>query len=581
MQRAAQLWSSRKSWWLLLFAVLVGAWLRWYQLGELPRGLNWDETAYAYNAYSLAQTGYDEWGYRWPVFLKSFGEYKPAIVSYLILPGVALFPANPAAARAMVALLGTLSIVASYGLVWQLSKDRWLALFTAFTLAVSPWHIHFSRTILDPSIAHPLLMLGIWAWSTKRSGWWLTGGALLGLAMYAYNAERLFVPLLLMLYAVVYWRPHWHRELQARFLPLSIWVVLAGLIWGVMVFGQAGVRARTVSFFGSSDVSNDVVTAQVLAAGLERPWLRLLHNPLVVTTGLVARQYGYYWRPDFLFFKEGGVNASPILGFPERGNLLEVLAPFLAIGLVVAASSRNKTHHFFLWWALLAPIPGALTTDGPHAGRALIMLPALNYLIAVGIWWTADQLKKWVPPKISLSVIWLLIGIWAMGWLVDYVSYYPEQSESSWQGQFRDMSQWVGEHQEGYDQVYITRQVDPHALLFFAWYSSANPTQVQAGQREGGSPYYISQFGKTKLIPSYDLAAVCPLLESKTLTVLTPDEAQNLSTPPLKTFHYFNRFQLSEPVFQVYDSDKLYDTDREFIKLSCQVGPSFGVAPDL
>jgi hypothetical protein len=554
---------------LLTCIVIFGAFLRFYHLTDLPRGLNWDETAYAYNAYSLLQTGRDEWGNAWPLFLKSFGEYKPALLSYLMIPGMALFPHSDATPRAVIATLSILSIVATFALVRQLSGNTHLALLSALTLAISPWHIHFSRTALDPSIAHPLLLLGMWAWSTQKKTAWVVGSILLSLSMYAYSAERLFVPLILVCYAGVFWRHSLKKHIRGRAIALSILLLAASFLWAETLWGVSSIRALSVSFMKSSEVQAYVRDAQLRAATLHQPWLTLAHHPYVITASLVARQYSFYWRPDFLFFSGGGVNASPILGFPKRGNLPEILLPFLLIGLVVAASSRNKIHWFFLFWALLAPLPGALTTDGPHAGRALLMLPALNYLIAVGLWWCSEKITTRISPKISLLVIWLVLGIWTLSWMSEYLAYFPEQSESSWQGQFKDMSQWVGA-QNQYSHVAMTRQNDMHALLFYAWYNRINPENIQQATHEGSSPYFISGYSEVQLLPNNLTQTACALLQPNTLVILAEKESREFVTAPLKTFYYYHRYrQPQEVVFQVYDSEGWEMSDVTKLQTEC------------
>ena len=61
--------------WILILATI----LRWFWLGQVPIALNWDEVSMGYSAYSLSGTGADEWGARWPLFFRSYGEWKSAV----------------------------------------------------------------------------------------------------------------------------------------------------------------------------------------------------------------------------------------------------------------------------------------------------------------------------------------------------------------------------------------------------------------------------------------------------------------------------------------------------------------------
>jgi hypothetical protein len=41
-----------------------------------PPGFAIDESSICYNAYTISQTGCDEYGQSWPLFFRAFGEYK-------------------------------------------------------------------------------------------------------------------------------------------------------------------------------------------------------------------------------------------------------------------------------------------------------------------------------------------------------------------------------------------------------------------------------------------------------------------------------------------------------------------------
>ena len=59
--------------WLALLLILAG-FFRFYQLGNLPPGTHCDEVSVGYNAFSIYQAGIDEWGNRYPLTFKAFGE---------------------------------------------------------------------------------------------------------------------------------------------------------------------------------------------------------------------------------------------------------------------------------------------------------------------------------------------------------------------------------------------------------------------------------------------------------------------------------------------------------------------------
>src|ERR1041385_1127721 len=91
---------------LLVVILLIASAVRFYQLGNVPPSPDWDEAALGYNAYSLLQTGRDEYGKFMPIVLQSFDDYKPALYTYLIIPFIPLFDVSLLAVRFPSAVMG-------------------------------------------------------------------------------------------------------------------------------------------------------------------------------------------------------------------------------------------------------------------------------------------------------------------------------------------------------------------------------------------------------------------------------------------------------------------------------------------
>ena len=115
---------------VLLIIVILATILRFYQLGQNPPSLDWDETAHGYNAYSILKTGRDEYAYKLPLYFRSFDDYKPPIYTYLI--------------------------------VYELFKNKHIALLAALFLTISPWHLQFSRVAFETNSATFWSVLGTW-----------------------------------------------------------------------------------------------------------------------------------------------------------------------------------------------------------------------------------------------------------------------------------------------------------------------------------------------------------------------------------------------------------------------------------
>ena len=184
--------------------VIIALFLRFYQLGINPPSLDWDEVSMGYNAYSILQTGADEYGNKFPLSIRSFDDYKPALYTYLTVPFIKIFGLNELAVRVPSAIIGVLSVLAIYFLVKELLQ-KWdrryrepIALMSAFFLAISPWHLQFSRVGFEATVG---LFFAVAAFTTFLYGldnrrWLVVSGLFTGFSAYTYHSERIFVPLL-------------------------------------------------------------------------------------------------------------------------------------------------------------------------------------------------------------------------------------------------------------------------------------------------------------------------------------------------------------------------------------------------
>ena len=162
--------SKKSSTILLGIIIFVAIVLRFWQLGNIPPSPDWDEASLGYNAYSIMATGRDEYGKFLPVILRSFDDYKPGLYAYLIIPFIKLIDLNIIAVRLPSAIFGVLAVIGTYFLVKELFKKTHLslrypasnvALLTSLLLALSPWHLQFSRIAFEAQVGLSLNIFSI------------------------------------------------------------------------------------------------------------------------------------------------------------------------------------------------------------------------------------------------------------------------------------------------------------------------------------------------------------------------------------------------------------------------------------
>ena len=109
---------------IYLVILIIGLFLRLYRLSDAPSRPTIDEMSIGYNAYSLLQSGKDEWGVKWPLIFRAFGDYKLPLYIYGTIPFVWLFHLNLISIRLLSVVAGGVIIVAVGLLAQQLLKNK-------------------------------------------------------------------------------------------------------------------------------------------------------------------------------------------------------------------------------------------------------------------------------------------------------------------------------------------------------------------------------------------------------------------------------------------------------------------------
>jgi 4-amino-4-deoxy-L-arabinose transferase-like glycosyltransferase len=193
---------------LTLGAVLVvAALLRLPLLGQVPNGLFLDEASRGYDAYALLLTGADQYSVRWPLFAEGLDDFTPVLYTLLVVPSVAALGLSEVAVRLPAALVGILTVYTTY-LCGRSLFGGTAALVAAALVAISPWHVLPSRTGAEWVLLPLFMTTGVWLLARGRAHGpsLLLAGLTLGIGLYSYAFARLLVPLLVVGFAVLWWR---------------------------------------------------------------------------------------------------------------------------------------------------------------------------------------------------------------------------------------------------------------------------------------------------------------------------------------------------------------------------------------
>jgi 4-amino-4-deoxy-L-arabinose transferase-like glycosyltransferase len=479
---------------ILILIIILAAVLRLWQIGQVPISLDWDEASLGYNAYSIMQTGKDEYGKVLPVVLESFGDYKPALYAYLIIPFLSIFGLTEIAVRLPSACLGIIAVLLTYFLTKELLKRTDLALIASFLLAISPWAIHFSRVAFESNIAMAFNLAAILFFlkGLKKPLLLSISAIFFSLSIYTYQSEKLFVPLMLLILIGVFFRQL--KRLPKKNIIISA-LVLIILVLPITIFtltNQNGLaRAKGVSFLSDT---NSLLQKNVKIVQLDRErgdYIGLLFdNRRVVYVKTAIQGYLSHFDLNWLFITGDSTNRHHA---PQMGLMYLVELPFLLIGFYFLLFNSfipidKKTKIFLLLWILAAPIPAALTTGVPHAVRTLNVLPSLQIITALGLIIVAIRISKLRISKLKTLTFALLFSFFIFNFSFFINQYFVQQNyyyASEWNYGYRELIEFIKPIHTKYKKVIVSSQgyLD-QSYIFFLFYNKYDPHKYLA---EGGT----------------------------------------------------------------------------------------------
>ncbi len=488
-----------------LFLILIlASFLRFFRLGQVPPSLNWDETAIAYNAYSIFQTGKDEWGKSWPLLgFESFGEYKLPVFIYATIPGVGLFGLTELGARFMPALFGVLGVFLTYILTKELFENKKLALLSAFILAIDIWHLQITRAAFEAGLAQLLLLLSIlFLYRARKKPFALIFSFLFAsLSVYTYNSSRIFVPLFF-LAVFIFNKKLFFKNKKALF--LAILVAIAFALPLVLNFKSPIVQGRydLISIQGDPGFVLRINDARghLWDLGWPNSVARLIHNKITHYFWIFAKNYLAHFSPNFLFLTGAEHTQQSI---PGLGQFMIVFAPALFWGIYLLGKKivQEKSLPAFLLFAqiLVSPVAAATTMNSiPHALRTFCALPAWQIIIAYGCrdFGIRIKEKKWKKTGWAVFLIFLVINFGY--YLKQYYLVYPVSKAKDWQYGHKEAVSFAWENKDRFDKVFFTRHYgEPY--IFFLFYSRYSPQQYQTIEKIRARRYgwvWVDHFDK-------------------------------------------------------------------------------------
>jgi len=395
----------------LLIILGIAVFFRLWQIDSIPPGLYPDEAINGNDAISALKTG------NFKVFYPDNNGREGLFINLIAL-SFGIFSISIWSLKIVGALIGIFTVLGLYLLTRELFNKN-VALLSSFFLAISFWHINFSRIgfrgILAPFILVFAFYFLLRGFKTKNVWNFIISGIFFGLGFYTYISFRAAVLILivvLILKLIEYfsqnlpqkkWEWFWNKMyIQDGWWKVGLFllvIILVAIPIGVYFLQNPGdfiSRATGVSIFSAQNP------------------IKAFGESLILHLGMFNFYGDSNWRHNF--------SGSPMLFWPI-GILFWIGFILIVKDLVKSIKNKNFVSHqllvasFLISWFCIMILPGILTYEGiPHALRVIGVIPVVYIFVGLGGWYVYKWFDQNIRSK-KLLVLTSLFFLFAMGFL--------------------------------------------------------------------------------------------------------------------------------------------------------------------
>lgn len=456
----------------IILIFILGFTVRIYNLTDVPFGFHGDEAAVGYNAYTILHYGTDEYGTPFPVFFKSFGEYKDPIEIYSTVPFILFFGLTEFATRLPSVIYGIFSLLAIYLLTLELFRfeknKRTTAILAMFFLAVSPWAIQYSRVAYElmPFVFFTTFGLFLFLRAQTHPKILPIAIVTLALALYSYFTGRFFIPLLGIELIILYFKFFLAHKKETCISIILLAIILIPFVQSLI--SQHGLARWDQTNIFAFPPKNESILNEI---GIN-----------------------YLDHFSFTFLFTQGNNAMPgnqILrdAVNGMGALYLFQFPLIILGIYFLFKRENKirdkTFLLLLLLFILYPTGAMFAGDGtPISRRSVIGVIPFQILSAVGGAFLIELIlktKKFYAAT-SIFILFLIISLSFTHYLNLYFINYPKYSSGWWGWQYgpKDIVAYFSSHESDYDGLVMTHNFNG-PQEFFKFYAPNDCSKCEIG----------------------------------------------------------------------------------------------------
>lgn len=474
---------------LLVLICTLLLFTRIYKISQIPPSVYWDEASIGYNAYSISQTGKDEWGDFLPIHFRAFGEFKLPVYIYSVVPFVKIFGLNEWAIRLPAVLFSLATVILIYVIALKLTNRKDAALYTAFFMTISPWFFIFSRVGYEISAGLTFYLLAIYLFLYAFRKKYLIIFTILSLilSIYSYNSFRIVSSITFIIFIIILLRKENFKSSILVILVSTLLFLFSMIpIIRLFVYDAGFGRVQAFTLFPSIQQVYDLSGKphfQIIFDRSKSPdWGKNI--------SLIFENFLSHFSPSFLLF-EGDPN--PRSQQPGFGQIYIPDIVLIVFGILYITSLKNNWKYKILLLLLLGILPASLFKESPHALRSLTAVPFLILLISCGAVYLSSKYSK-----SRYLIIALYLGLFTI-YFQHFAGDYSKNNSQDWQYGYKALINEYKDKFKDYNSIVISDNYG-QPYIFALYYLRYDPnlylSSVQYNPVQDWGFSKVEKFGK-------------------------------------------------------------------------------------
>lgn len=533
----------------IIFSIFLLAFiLRIYKLGEIPSGFYNDESLYGYEAYSILKTGKDQYGNRFPVVFKAFGDFRPGLNIYATVPFIAVGGLTEFSTRLPSAVFSALTAIIIFFLSYELWNNFYAAASASLLFSLSGWSLQFARMSHETNLATFLVASAIYLFikGLKNGRYMILSFVVFSVSVYAYYTTRVFVPLWLVT-ALFFCRSRIYPKIKYAILGLVLMTVLSLPLLKVMTDKEMGwSRVDSISLWGDPGIILGINVSRGEDKITASPMSIVFHNKLLDGVVAFSKSFLSHFDPKFLFLQG---DPQELYQTPNIGIVFLTEFIFVVIALDKLRKRRDPYIFILLSWAIIGLLPDSLTRLYPAAPRIHLVLPLVSLLGGYGIQTVLVKYKGKYDYRFKLLIgVFILMTVFQLSYFLHQnFIHVPVRYAKEWHYGLKEVAYEIKAREDKYDKIWISR--DAREWINYLFYFRYPPEKIQKEIKLSeknefglGSVYTFSKYIFDDI--PWNMAYM-----KNTLFVGKPTNFRDLVKKPLYTIYYPD----NEPAFYIVD----------------------------